>query len=345
MSNIYVRELKKNEYEMWDALVENSHHGTIFHSSDWITTCSELLNKKLKIFGCFENEDLVGGCSLYVYKSKFFKTASSTIGMTPYGGFVLAQSSSTKVREQEQTYSNIIKSLCNAFDNKHFDHIQITNSPDFIDVRPFIWNGWGDRIMYAYYLNLDTDIEKNISKNVRRSIRKAIKNNITIKKLNSPSIYYELFSMTFKRQNLNPPVTKEFLVKIIDLLKTKNAGEMWIAETPSGDVASAEIVIWDNKRAYRWSAASHTDFKDTGATSLLLYEIFQDLKKKGFKEINLMAANTPQLTKFISSFNPKLVPYFAVEDSSVKYKVVKNVYDVMRHIKHQYRKNQIAIEG
>ena len=103
-----------------------------------------------------------------------------------------------------------------------------------------------------------------------------------------------------------------------------------IAETPSGEVASAEIVIWDNKRAYRWSAASHTYFKDTGETSLLLYEIFQDLKKKGFKEINLMAANTQQLAKFIASFNPKLISYYGVEKSSTKYKIITDAYRVLR---------------
>ena len=337
MSDIIVKELKKDEHKTWDELVKSSPHGTIFHNSSWLTIHSELLNKKLKIYGCFENEELVGGCSLYIYKSRFFKMASSTIEMTPYGGLVLAQSPSTKVREQEQTYSNIIKSLCNLFDNEYVDHIQITNSPDFVDVRPFIWNGWNAGISYAYYLNLDTDIEKNISKNVRRSIRKAIKNNTMIKRLNEPSIFYNLFSMTFERQNLKPPVTENFFKKIINLLDAKQLGEMWIAETRSGEVASAEIIVWDNKRAYRWTAASHTAFKDTGATSLLLYEIFLDLKNRGFKEINLMAANTPHLTKFISSFNPELVPYYEIEKSSTKYKIATNVYKVVGHIKRQSR--------
>jgi hypothetical protein len=337
MSEIKVRKLKKDEYKIWDELVENSPHGTIFHSSDWLTTCSKLLNKKLKIYGCFENEELVGGCSLYVYKSRFFKMASATIDMTPYGGFVLAQSPSTKVREQEQTYNNSIKSLRNAFDNEHFDHIQITNSPDFVDIRPFTWNGWDSKIHYAYYFNLENEIEKSVSKKVRNTVRKAIKNNITIKKLNNSTVFYELFSMTFTRQKLKPLVTKNFFGKIFDLLDAKQFGEMWIAETPSGEVASAEIVIWDNKRAYRWTAASHTAFKDTGATSLLLYEMFQDLKNRGFKEINLMAANTPHLAKFISSFNPELVPYYGVEKTSTKYKIATNVYKVVGHIKRQSR--------
>jgi hypothetical protein len=330
MSEIEVRELKKDEYKIWDELVEKSPHGTIFHNSSWLTIHNELLNKKLKIYGCFENEELVSGCSLYVYKSRFFKTASSTIEMTPYGGVVLAQLPSSKVREQEQTYRDIIKSLCIVFDNEHFDHIQITNSPDFMDIRPFTWNGWDSWIHYAYYFNLGNEIEKSVSKKARNTVRKAIKNNIAIEKLSNPSVFYKLFSITFERQNLKSPVTEKFFENMIDMLESKNVGEMWIAETPSGEVASAEIVIWDNKRAYRWTAASHTDFKETGATSLLLYEIFQDLKKKGFKEINLMAANTPQLAKFISSFNPKLVPYYSVEKKTSLVKIAETVYHILR---------------
>ena len=322
------------DLKKWDELVESSPHGTTFHKSFWLNTCSESLNKKLKIYGCFEKEQLVGGCSLYTYKFKrVFRAASSIIGMTPYGGVVLAQSPSSKVREQEQTYSNIIKSLCSAFDNEHFDYIRIDNSPDFVDIRPFTWNGWDTKIYYTYYFDLECDIEKNVSKKVRNTVRKAIKNGIITKKVNDPSIFYELSSMTLRRQNINLPATKEFFERIIELLKSKNTGEMWIAETASGEVASAEIVVWDNKRVYRWDAASHTDFKDTGATSLLLYEIFQDLKNRGFKQINLMAANTPQLAKFISSFNPKLVPHYTVEKKNVKYRVSANAYKIIKHMK------------
>jgi hypothetical protein len=97
------------------------------------------------------------------------------------------------------------------------------------------------------------------------------------------------------------------------MLDHERAGEVWTAETVGGDLACAEIIIWDDKRAYRWSAASNTDLRDTGATSLLLTEIFRDLKERGFKEINLMAANTPHLSRFIASFNPRLLPYYCVQ--------------------------------
>jgi len=333
ISKVEIKELTDSEYKLWDELVEESPHGTIFHTSDWLSTYSNLLSKKLKIYGCFKSNELVGGCSLYIYNSKFYKTACSTIEMTPYGGVVLAQSPSSELREQEQTYRSIIKSLCDVFDDEHFGYIQLINSPNFIDVRPFIWHGWKSKIHYAYYFELEGNIEKSISKKVRNTIRKAVNNKITVKKSNDVSTFYDLLLMTFIRQKWRLSIEREFFEKIIKLLESKNGGEIWIAEAPTGEAASAEIVIWDNKRAYRWSAASHTDFQNTGATSLLLYEIFQDLQERGFKEINLMAANTPQLTKFISSFNPVLVPYYSVEKKNLISEIIEDVTNIFDKIR------------
>jgi hypothetical protein len=138
--------------------------------------------------------------------------------------------------------------------------------------------------------------------------------------------------MTAKRQNIKISVSKDYFDEIAKLLIRKNSGAIWLAETPNKDPVSTEVVIWDNKRAYRWSAASHTDFQFTGATSLLLFNIFQDLQNRGFKEINLMAANTPHLTKFISSFNPMIKPYYSLEKKNLLAEIIGNLSNVLEKI-------------
>jgi len=50
------------------------------------------------------------------------------------------------------------------------------------------------------------------------------------------------------------------------------------------------------------------------------------LKNRGFKEINLMAANTPHLAKFISSFNPELVAYYSVDKKTFLTKILMAIY-------------------
>lgn len=330
MSEVEVRELTENEYSSWNDLVETSHEGTIFDLTDWLTVCSNNLSKKLIIYGCFENDELVGGLSLFSFKYKGFQIYSSTCDMTPYGGIIFKNKETTKVRENEKYKNDIINSIQEKILNKKYDSISLTNSPSFLDIRPFIWNGWGSQVRYTYCFKLDSDIDSTISRNVRRSLKKAQKNNISIETENSVSIFYRLFKMTYDKQNLKPPVSKEFISDLLDVIYSKKLGEMWVAKTEDGDVASAEIITYDNKRAYRWAAASDPSFKNTEATTFLLYSIFCDLFKRGYNEINLMAANTPHLTKFISSFNPTLVPYYSVEKTSLKYSVGKMLYQIVK---------------
>jgi lipid II:glycine glycyltransferase (peptidoglycan interpeptide bridge formation enzyme) len=105
---------------------------------------------------------------------------------------------------------------------------------------------------------------------------------------------------------------------------------MWIAETASGEAASAAIVIWDHNMAYRWSAASRDDYTYTGSTSLLLFEIIKFLQKKGVKKFNMMAANTPNLAKFVASFNPELVPYYSVQKARRFFRISRALRSILR---------------
>jgi lipid II:glycine glycyltransferase (peptidoglycan interpeptide bridge formation enzyme) len=122
----------------------------------------------------------------------------------------------------------------------------------------------------------------------------------------------------------------EFIITLIEKIRDAQFGNMWIAETSSGKAAAAEILIWDHHMAYRLSAASHEDYTDTGATSLLLFEILTYLQKKGVGKYNMMAANTPHLAKFIASFNPELVPYYSVQKSRGILRILSTMRSIIR---------------
>ena len=66
MDGIEVRELVPSEYKEWDLIVEKAKSGTLFHTSEWLEICRDALSIDLKIYGCFRNGELVGGCPLFV---------------------------------------------------------------------------------------------------------------------------------------------------------------------------------------------------------------------------------------------------------------------------------------
>lgn len=342
MNDRETRILTKDEYDKWDDLVDSSPQSTVFHRRAWITTCAKLSNKKNLIFGKFKNDDLIGGCQLFIDKNLALRSAYSNIGLTPYGGFILQYSESTQVREREKNTFSICSSISQAMGELKFDHIKIINPPTFQDVRPFIRNGWSPDLYYTYILPLTGNIEKEISKDVRWTIRKALKEGITVRKIYDPDLYWNLNVDTYGKQGKTPPFSRQYLKGIMEMIIKNNLGEMWIAETTTSEPASAEFIIWDKHMVHRWSAASSSRFKKTGATSLLLFEIFRDLQQRGFEKINLMAGNKPNLTTFISSFNPSLVPYFGITRSSKKYQLCN---EMLKFKKLVYRiKNAFKVE-
>ena len=70
MDEIEVRELAPSEYKEWDLLVEKAQPGTLFHTSQWLEICRDVLSRDLRIYGCFRNGELVGGCPLFVKNLK-----------------------------------------------------------------------------------------------------------------------------------------------------------------------------------------------------------------------------------------------------------------------------------
>ena len=310
--NYEIKVLKPDEYKQWDELVIRSPYGTVFHSSEWIMTTASLLSKKYIIFGAFKKNILLAGCSLYSHnKFLFLPFASSTAPMSPYGGFVFAPSESLKVRENEQKYNNIISTI-NTELKKRFVHVSITNSPMMTDIRPFIRERWNHSVKYSYFYRIDTDIDERLSKKVRWAVRKACTFDLLVEKSKSVEDFIRLHEKTYAKQNISSPVSIRYLRGMINFIISKEIGEIWVARTTNGEPIAAEIIVFDRKKTHRWAAAADPAYNYSGATTLLLHTILHNLLARGYNEINLMAGNTPQLTKFISGFNPDLVIYFSV---------------------------------
>ncbi|MDN7023716.1 GNAT family N-acetyltransferase [Methanoculleus sp. FWC-SCC1] len=324
MTKIDVREVQSDEYRAWDRLAVDSQQGTVFHMSDWIRTCASLSRTSALPVGYYEDDILTGGCLLYV-RAKFglLHFADSTARLTPYGGYLLPEPVSTRVREREGLNRSIILGIADEISRMGFIDVNIVNTPAFQDILPLTRNDWASRVYYTYMLPLVADVDSRLSKKVRWAVRKGEKNGIRIGKCYDPEVYWDLSIHTYAKQNRKPPYTKAFLTGMLEMIAENTFGEMWIARMPDGEAIAAEVITWSGRTADRWSAVSNSARGDTGATSLLLYGIFQDLWERGFVSINLMAANTPNLSTFVSSFNPELVPYYGIEKSRFGFGLVK----------------------
>ena len=316
-AKLEARELTEDDFVEWDRLVEESPQGTTFNTTDWLRTCAKTWRGKTRIWGCFRKNKLVGGCALRVLNFGFLKRAANSSMMTPYDGIIQeAFQKEAKLRAHERLSRNVINSLCSLLEQLSF--VRLNNSPALLDIRPFTLRKWVPKVKYTYILNPSEVTLEDFSTNIKKSIRKAEKYDIRVEKSNDGSTYFELYKSMLLRKNAPPPSAKLklFFQQIVELLYQKNLGELWFAKTPSGEIAAGEIIVFDNKRAYRWGAASSGDYLHTKAPTFLTYEVIKHLKDR-FNEFDMGGADIPKLHKHKADFNPKIVPRYTVEKTSL----------------------------
>ncbi len=325
MSGLIVRELTEKEYVQWDELVKASSSGTIFHSSIWAGIQRDFFGRPLKILGCFEKEELVAGCTLFYHSRGPFTVIYSSCNLNPYGGIVVKDHLDSAFRKRGMFQDRVIRAIETSLMNERFVKIEVCNSPELIDMRPFIWNGWEVELKYTYRLRLNEPgningfssvipVEKycGFSRNAIRSIKKAKKNGITIHKGISADQFNDIFSEMLENKGIHCPVGVEYFETMFEYIQSSGSGDTWYAQTPDGNIISADVIILDNKRAYRWLAASKKEYNDTGGTSYLIRSICEDLRGRGISGIDLMTANIQQISSFTLNFNPELIPYYQV---------------------------------
>lgn len=324
MAQLKVREVGNDELRAWDALVASSAQGTIFHSSDWLVKSASLQGQDLVLLGCYDDEELIGGCPLYLSRPyNLLGLAISTAALTPYGGVMVIEVEGARQRTREVHANRIINALIEHIGRQGFDYVNLMNSPGLTDIRPFTREGWSTRVHYTYVLPLEGDVQKRASKDVRQNIRKAQKQGVQSTRKFDSDLFWELMVHTFAKQGKEPTVSKKHLTGMLSMIKEKGIGEMRIASTSSGEAAAAEVTLWDTKMAHSWSAAAAPEYLSTGAVSLLCYDIFTSLFERNFRAINLMAGNRSHLSTFNSGFNPGLIPYYEADYPRARYRLFK----------------------
>lgn len=330
MSEIEVRELLSSEYKEWDLLVEKAKAGTLFHTSQWLEICRDVLSRDLRIYGCFRGGKLVGGCPLFIKDFKgALKVGYSTCNMTDYCGPIIKEDANTKASKRLLETHEILNSLREFLCSQGFDRISLVFSPGLEDIRPFTWNGWHPEVHYTHYLDLKENIDNNISKTIRKDLKSATEAGLKTRIWNELEAYYDLLSRTYEKQNLKPPLPREFFERVFKLIREKNIGYMLVCETPHGEAVASHLALYGKKCTISWSSARDPSFGQRGANTLLYYNEFIDLKSRNFEYMNVMAGNIPRFAEFVRGFSPKLIPYYSVTLENKKYSMMETLSEIV----------------
>jgi len=322
-SDCVVRSLNRDDWGAWNALVEQSPEGTIYHDYRWLDVIGVTTSSANEVFGIFQEGRLVGGFPLQVRRKGPVRIALRPFG-TPYSGLVRCAGVDWNPGDWERLFDSI---RC------RFVESTLTFSPYSLQVTAP--TNWTCEEKWTYLLNVGDPEEmwSNFSFEVRNRIRKALKSGIEVRENSSPENFYDLYKSVFANQGKRIPFTKWTFSNLLTTILEARIGTWYIAYTDDSKPVAAALFLIDSKRCYYSFAASAPELRRIGAPSLLVWRAIQDLSKS-VQFFDFGGANIPSIAQFKSKFNGAKQRY--MEYRTIRGNVLPALLAVYRKFKASY---------
>ena len=186
--------------------------------------------------------------------------------------------------------------------------------PDFQNWLPFHWAGFDTTVRMTHILRGLQNTEaifKNFKDNVRKKIKKTSAT-IHVEKTDDINLVYNIYEGIMATKGRKISYSLAFLSNLHAKIKENQAGQLFKALNTEGAVHAAVYVIWDASTAYYWLGGSAVVHRNSGALTLLLWEIMQDMAKRGIQNFDFTGSDMENLESFFSAFNAEKRTYFKV---------------------------------
>ena len=164
---------------------------------------------------------------------------------------------------------------------------------------------------------------ENLSSNTRKNIKKAEK---TLEVFESADItkLYELIEMTFKRQSLKVPYSKEVLHNLFKTCQCKGLSKILMAKDSAGNIHSGILLIWNEKTVYYLVGGSDPRYRKSEAMTLIMWESVK-FASSFAQEFDFEGTMIESIERFIRGFGATQHPYFQI--SKVNHSFLKLFFE------------------
>ena len=305
----------------WDDFVESSDQGSIFCLTDYLQSVYDC---RPRMWYCLKGND--PKAALVVMESDDGRNCIS-VDHVIHNGIMMApppsQSNAQTMAEDFRITSFIVGELV-----RKYNEIFISTSPNFVDVRPFLWHNYGDtgpkfdiEVRHTTMIKLD-DVDPegpfdrnpvyiSSSKSRRQEIRYGVKESVKTSRESDVQTFLDFYKLTFQRQNISVDGREyKYLKVLVDGLLAAGRARMYISRTALGDPGSVAVFGFDGKRAYYLFGANDPSLRDQHTGTMVLWDAFLDLASFGVKEVDLEGVNSPLRGHFKLSFGGSIRPYY-----------------------------------
>lgn len=250
------------------------------------------------------------GAMPYAFRKRWGRKMVEMPPLTPWFPVIMAIPDGTKLVSkynwENKILSQLVTQLPKTIMLAQMCHYSLTN------MLPFAWAGFLPIARSTYIIDLQQDLNTiflNFRENTRRNIRKAEKK-LSIETRDDAQLFYEVNAKTFERQQMKVGYSLSYWKNLYAQIKQNQAGELLFALDTEGGIHAALCIVWDTKVVYFLVGGADTDLRESGAMSLLFWEVVRRCRAKGLQKFDLVGANFQHIERFKLGFGGERVNYF-----------------------------------
>ena len=193
------------------------------------------------------------------------------------------------------------------------DYIQLTYHYSFSNWLPFFWKGFKQTTLYTYLLDSISDskvVFENFDYSKKKQIKKAEKS-IKIHFDLSAEDFYANHNLTLTKQNKNISYDFKLFKRIYDAAYLNESGRTLYAIDEFNNIHGALFIVWDNNSAYNLISSFDPYFKNSGASSLLVFAAIKFVADKTLR-FDMEGSMNENVANSFRQFGALQTPYFYI---------------------------------
>lgn len=307
--------------------IDNKGCNSFFETTEWLNIVAG--NDWNRI--CVNRKDGSVEASIPVVKMK--KYGCKVLGMptlTQTLGIYIEDTGaklSKKLEREKKMINKIIDQLPRGYSVDI--HLDVDNQY----ILPFLWRGFNAEPRYTYRIEDLSDLDnvwKGFRDNVKTDIRKSSKI-VTVEKECSIDLLIDMQRQTFERQGRSLPYDEELIRNIDRYLVDRDARVLLCAIDADGNCHAAAYFVFDNNRCYYLIGGGSPAYRNSGATSLLIWEGIKIASERS-EIFDFEGSMIEDIERFVRAFGAKPRVYYRVKKFRKTYAILDGIKPVIKKI-------------
>lgn len=266
-----------SEVQLYDAFVDSSPQGSLFHKSWWLDAVAP---DRYTILTFKRNNQILAAWPL-TFKKLAWLDLILLPQLTPRLGILFAPPRKHRYPEQLSEDMERMQELIKLLPKHCLFHQRFSTA--FTNWLPLYWADFKQTTRYTYVIedlsNID-QVWENVRYGTKRKIKRAQKEGIEVVSDLSIERLLDLNDLTYQRQRLKAPYSREYVRRIDEACEKHNVSRKFFAVDKSGQIHAAVYIVYDKKTAYYLFGGGDPSINNQGAHFLALWEAIKFAAKE-----------------------------------------------------------------